>query len=405
MTARGVPTDTEATVQSVGESGQQSTGILSLTPEDLRALRRPTAQSNGSAIQVTRKHNLTVIRRLLHENGPQTRPELARLSGLSLPTVGALVTELMNAGMVEDRGVVAESRVGKPASRVAINSSGNAAVVLDLTHDDLFIGAVVDLDGVIVDRVQVDIGAARGAEALEHAADLASLLVERATAQIIGVGVASPGLVDEAGAVHVADRLQWRDVPLAETLLARTGHPTVVGNDVNLMALGLSRSSGRDGRDAIVVELDNGVGAAVLVGGVPVLGEQFAAGEIAHVIVDPGGELCACGMRGCLDMVVGAAHLGRRVAAYGEGVLEPAGHKLGQVLAPIILMLNINVVIVAGPAELVEGPFAAGVVAGVHSRLRPAIVAGLEIEVGATDPDIVLRGAAASVIQAQLGIR
>jgi len=54
--------------------------------------------------------------------------------------------------------------------------------------------------------------------------------------------------------------------------------------------------------------------------------------------------------------------------------------------------------------DVVEGAFAQGVIEGVHSRLRPAIVEGLEIEVGPKDPDLVLLGAAAAVMEAQLGI-
>ncbi|WP_426185116.1 ROK family protein [Microbacterium sp. TWP3-1-2b2] len=199
--------------------------------------------------------------------------------------------------------------------------------------------------------------------------------------------------------------LRWRDVPLADILHERTGIPTVVGNDVNLLALGLGRVRNRSGRDAIVVALDNGVGAAVLASGEPVLGEQFAAGEIAHLTVAPDGDLCPCGRRGCLDMVVGAPHLVRRLKDEGEAILEPSGRILGEVLAPIVIMLNINVVVVVGPAALVEGPFADGVIDGIHSRLRPAISEGLNIEVGANDPDLVLLGAAAVVMQSQLGMR
>lgn len=383
---------------------RRSTGILSLTPDELRALRRSPQQPGGAAVQLTRKHNLTVIRRLLYTHGPQTRPELAKLSGLSLPTVGGLVAELIEEGTVEALGVVAEARVGKPASRVGIDATGNVSIVLDLTQEDRFVGATVNLDGDVVDRVEVEIGHVHGEAAIERAVELAELIVERASAQIVGIGVASPGLIDDVGQVHVADRLQWRDVPLADVLHRRTGIPTVVGNDVNLLALGLSRFRDRSGRDAIVVALDNGVGAAVLEGGEPVLGEQFAAGEIAHLTVQSDGELCPCGRRGCLDMVVGAPHLGRRLELEGDGVLEPAGRTLGQALAPIVLMLNTNVVVVVGPERIVMGPFADGVVEGIHSRLRPAIIEGLSIEVGPNEPDLMLLGAAAIVMESQLGM-
>lgn len=386
-----------------GSRADRATDILSLTPADLRAMRRSAPVPTGSA-QESRQHNLAVILRLLYQEGPKSRPQLARLSGLSTPTVGALVAELVEAGTVRDLGVVAEARVGKPASKVDIDAERNVCIALDLTHDDVFIGAAIDLNGAVVDRVRVDIGDAQGEAAVDHAGELAEVLIGRATAQIVGIGVASPGLVDEEGQVHVADRLRWRDVHLADVLRRRTGIPTVVGNDVNLLALGLRRFRARSGRDAIVVAIDNGVGAAVLLGGQPVLGEQFAAGEIAHITVDPGGALCACGRRGCLDVVVGAPYLARRVATEGEGILEPSGRVLGEVLAPILNMLNINVVVVLGPAPLVEGPFARGVVEGVGSRLRPAIVEGLEIEVRSDDPDLVLLGAVAAVMESQLGM-
>lgn len=381
----------------------RATDILSLTPADLRAMRRSAPMPTGSAHE-SRQHNLAVILRLLYQVGPKSRPELARLSGLSTPTVSALVTELVEAGTVHDLGVVAEARVGKPAAKVDIDAERNICIVLDLTHHDAFIGAAIDLNGAVVDRVRVDIGDAQGETAVEHACELAELLIERATAQIIGIGVASPGLVDDDGQVRVADRLRWRDVRLGDALRRRTGVPTVVGNDVNLLALGLRRFRERSGRDAVVVAIDNGVGAAVLVGGRPVLGEQFAAGEIAHLTVDPDGARCACGRLGCLDVVVGAPYLARRVATEGEGILEPAGRVLGEVLAPILNILNINVVVVLGPAPLVDGPFARGVVEGASSRLRPAIVEGLEIEVRSDDPDLVLLGAVAAVMESQLGV-
>ncbi|WP_022889838.1 ROK family transcriptional regulator [Agromyces italicus] len=381
----------------------RATDILSLTPADLLEMRRSDPKPTASAHE-GRQHNLAVILRLLYQHGPKSRPELARLSGLSTPTASALVAELVDAGTVRDLGIVAEARVGKPAAKVDIAADHNLCIVLDLTHHGAFTGAAIDLNGAVVDRVQVDIGDAQGETAVEHAVELANLLIERAAAQVIGIGVASPGLVDDEGRVRVADGLRWRDVRLADVLRRRTGVPAVVGNDVNLLALGLRRFRARSGRDAVVVAIDNGVGAAVLVNGQPVLGEQFAAGEIAHLTVDPGGAPCACGRRGCLDVVVGAPHLARSLAAEGAGILEPAGRVLGEVLAPVLNILNINVVVVLGPPALVDGPFARGVVDGVASRLRPTIVEGLEIEVRSGDPDLVLLGAAAAVMETQLGV-
>ena len=87
--------DVGGNVENRGEPANRATGILSLTSSELQGLRRSPASGEG-AIQMTRQHNLSVIRRLLYANGPQSRPELARLSGLSTPTVGALVAELVD---------------------------------------------------------------------------------------------------------------------------------------------------------------------------------------------------------------------------------------------------------------------------------------------------------------------
>ncbi len=387
-----------------GDARSRLSGLLSLDSEELQALRRGPQQLGGAAHRNTRRHNLSVIRRLLFGKGPQTRPELARLSGLSLPTVGALVAELIESGLVHDAGIVAESRVGKPASRVALDTTGNVSIALNLTQPDRFIGAVVDLDGAVVERAELGIEGLYEDAALERVVELVELLLQRTTARVVGIGVASPGLVDESGQVRFGDRLRWQEMPLAEELRARTGIPAAVGNDVNLLALGLGRFRNGSGRDAIVIALDNGVGGAVLEGGDPVLGEQFAAGEIGHITVDPGGELCRCGDRGCLDMVVGAPHLQRRLDTEGESALEPAGRILGETIAPIAIMLNINVVVVVGPEQLVAEPFAAGVVDGIRSRVRPPVFDGMRIEVEPNDPDFELLGAASLIMESELGV-
>lgn len=373
-----------------------------LTPSSARTRRRPAPAP--ADIQQVRSRNLAAILRTLYTDGPLSRPQLARRVGVSVPTAGALVAELLEAGTVTDLGVIAEARVGKPAAKVAVNATGNAALVLDLTPSH-FIAAVVDLDGTIIDRAAYAERAGTGDEAIEQAISLAQTLRARATVQLIGVGAASPGFVDQAGMVHLASRLDWHEVPLAEILTARLGLPAIVANDLNVLAVGERRARRQNDRDAIVVAIDNGVGAAVLLDSRPLLGEQAAAGEIGHIVVEPDGPDCICGGRGCLDVMVSAPHLSRRVRADGRAVLEPAGRLLGDVLAPVLSMLDVTVVDVLGPADLVGGEFAEGVHAGIAARLRPAVADALEINVIADDPDFVLHGAAALVREALFGMR
>ncbi|MEX0171212.1 ROK family protein [Streptomyces sp. LMG1-1-1.1] len=138
------------------------------------------------------------------------------------------------------------------------------------------------------------------------------------TLTVRGAGVVVPGIVDEETrtAVHSVN-LGWRDLPLAAVLEEATGLPVTLGHDVRAGGAAECRlGAARGARDAWFVPVGTGVSAAVFSDGRPVRAGGFA-GELGHVVVDPGGEPCACGGRGCLETVASAAAIG---AAYGARV-------------------------------------------------------------------------------------
>jgi predicted NBD/HSP70 family sugar kinase len=319
------------------------------------------------------------------------------------------VADLLDDGMLRDLGVVAEARVGKPAAQVEIDVEGNAAVVVDLSGGQTFTGALVNLRGEIIARTSIEVGGATGDAVLELAVRTVNELVAATSVRVRGIGIASPGLVDDAGIIRVSDRLGLRDVDVADVVSAATGLGVVVGNDVNWMALGIRRFRDRTTRDLLVVTVENGVGGAVILDGDIVRGEQFAAGEIGHVIVDPNGEECGCGRRGCLEQVTGASHLMRRIAQHPaderDALVARAGMMLGGFLAPVVSMLNITDVALLGPSGLVRGLYADAVLGVIRERLLPSHAASIRVQVYEQDPDLVVLGGASAVIQAQLGVR
>jgi glucokinase len=144
------------------------------------------------------------------------------------------------------------------------------------------------------------------AEALQEAAQLAGA----ATGALAGVGVGAPGAIDEtAGTLARAGNLPgWRDAyPLAGELGEQLGTTVRLGNDVQVatdaeFTLGAAREFG----SLLGVFWGTGVGGGIILDGRPWLG-QGAAGEIGHMVVQPGGERCPCGRIGCLE-----AYAGRR---------------------------------------------------------------------------------------------
>jgi glucokinase len=136
-------------------------------------------------------------------------------------------------------------------------------------------------------------------------------------------------LVDPAqDTVDAAARLGWRGVPLRGLLAARLGAPTMVTDRGKAAALGELWVLGKEqAHDLVYLYLGGGVAGAIVLGHELHWGTRFMAGEIGHMTVDPGGPVCACGSRGCLEAFVStSAILGRardRLAADPGGALGP----------------------------------------------------------------------------------
>lgn len=129
------------------------------------------------------------------------------------------------------------------------------------------------------------------------------------------VGIGTPGVIAADGrTVAYAPNLAGfdRPVPLADLLEERLGAPVVLGNDVNMAALGevrLGAAAGRD--DVLAVWLGTGLGAGLILDGRLRVGPNGLAGELGHVTVVPNGRVCPCGGRGHLEAYIGRLSLER----------------------------------------------------------------------------------------------
>ena len=170
----------------------------------------------------------------------------------------------------------------------------------------------VDLGGTnvraaVIDRVSEQIVArgenisSRGMEGPEltamQIAAAAQTALDRAganAAQVLGVGVAVPGHVKaREGVVKWAPNFkdQWKDVPIAALIERHLGLPVQIGNDANLAALGEFRfGAGRAVRHLVMVTLGTGIGGGIIVDGRLLDGADGGAGEIGHMVINPGGR-------------------------------------------------------------------------------------------------------------------
>ncbi|GLZ61936.1 ROK family protein [Micromonospora sp. NBRC 107095] len=180
--------------------------------------------------------------------------------------------------------------------------------------------AVVRPDGVVVRAERHPTDAARGPAAVVGTIlDVAEGLADKARADgltPIAVGIAVPGVVDEARGVAVwSANVGFRDVPVRDLAVTRLGLPTALGHDVRAGGLAEARlGAGRGSGHVLFVAIGTGIAAAHVVDGMAAVGAHGAAGEIGHILVRPDGPRCGCGRPGCLEAVASAAAIGRRYA-------------------------------------------------------------------------------------------
>jgi predicted NBD/HSP70 family sugar kinase/biotin operon repressor len=401
--------------RAVRESSADSTGVLAASSSipvrssapfaDGRALRPSTKVLPEHA----RGHNRSLVLQTLYTAGQQSRADVARGTGLTRVTVSDLVTELMAEGLVIETGQREGTRPGKPATLLDIDRGAFQIVGMDLSQYSVFRGAVLDLDGKILSRAEISLAGSIGADAVEKVLMLAERLVELSTAPILGIGIGSPGVVDLSGVVLTAPNLGWTDVHLRQMLAERFGAPIVVANDANAAVLA-EHSFGDANGDMMLVKVGHGVGAGLLLGGTPLFGSHFAAGEIGHVVVGTdGGAECSCGKFGCLETWLATPRLDAKLEltttpTEARMVLREAGQRLGIALAPVVGALNLAEIVLSGPPELLDGPLIEATLETLRNRTMAEFHGDLALRLTTLGDDIVLRGAAVMVISAQLGV-
>ncbi len=365
---------------------------------------RPLRPSGKLLQEDTRRHHRALLLQRLFREGPASRADLARGTGLTRVTVSELIASMRADGLVEALGAPAESRVGKPPTLVGMAVDASHVVALDLSADDLVTAALVDLAGAVQTRVERPWDGARGQAAVDLVVALTRDLLTRATRPVLGIGVGSPGVVDAVGTVLSAPNLGWEQTPLSTTLREATDLPVFVANDANAAALGEHTFGEADGGGLMVLRVGTGVGAGPILEGTLLHGHRAAAGEIGHVVVDPDGADCACGRRGCLETFLAVPRLRRAVEAGGEAALEDAGVRLGAALAPVVGTLNLHEVVLSGPLDLLDGPLRSAVERTIRDRTMPVIGDELVVRTSTLGTDVVLAGAAVLVLAGELGV-
>ena len=169
--------------------------------------------------------------------------------------------------------------------------------------------ALVLQNGQVLATRQTATKVREGAEAvIQRIAHDIDALASASDREICGVGIGVPGLVNPVqGIVLQAVNMEWVNVPLAEKVRVRLNHPLAVRveNDVRGAAHGeFLFGAARGISDFVLLTIGSGLGSAAMVNGNVVHGARYFASEVGHLVLDPRGNICSCGLRGCAETVL-----------------------------------------------------------------------------------------------------
>lgn len=338
-----------------------------------------------------RVNTRNVLRTIELEKG-LSRAQVARSLGLSRTTISTIVSKLISLGFVTEGQSKAKGR-GRPGIHLSLTRERWHAIGAEF-HSKKWVAVVTDLEGRIVKILEHPVKTEDVDSFLSGLREtIQNILTDLPGPMLPAIGVGTPGLVDcDNGVILRADDFGWRQVEVRKYLEEALRLKTFVLNRHRAGGLAEARFGvGRKIHNLVYIGIGTGISAALISDGILIHGANYSAGEIGHMIVEPGGDRCGCGKRGCLQavasgsalvrMATGALHRGEasslrelmegqggelsgeqicREAARGDslslGCVEQAARSLGIAVANIINSFNPDMVIIGGPVGQTGDP-------------------------------------------------
>lgn len=338
--------------------------------------------------ELIRAINKQRVLRLIRATGPISRADAAEQTGLTRPTISAVVADLLDEGWVEEVGI-GESSGGRPPILLQLNPRARMVIGAELSAGHVQ-AVLVDLNGEVLHRVRHRVESRDPLLELDRLERAIRELLEHLPqkplpAAVAGIGLGITGIVDRKAALwRYSPHFDVHDLPVAAMLEDRLVLPVWIENDARAMAWGERSFGAARGVDNLAfIRSGVSIGAGLIIGGRLYGGAFEGAGEIGHTTVALDGPRCHCGAYGCLETVASAPAIARAAvrriqqgqpsqipemvsgdldqvigttvteAAYAgdrlaQETLAEAGRYLGLAIGNLINLLNPSMVVVGG---------------------------------------------------------
>ncbi len=333
--------------------------------------------------ELLKQVNAALVYRLIDNQGPISRVDIAQISALAPASVTNITRQLMEHGLIKEVALQA-STGGRPAISLTTEQAAFLFISCRLGREELQC-SLMDLSGTIHQHsvTQLQRHDAEGIIVALSQAISQCLHSTKLGQHIIAIAITMAGLVDpETGTVLYSPNHQIANLELAEELRSLTNLPVYIGNDTRALALAETYLGAAKGcQDFILVSIHHGTGAGIISNGQLLLGKNRNVGEIGHIQIDPFGDQCHCGNFGCLEtLVANKAIVSQTKALLERGhnsrldkdnlsidiickaaleddpiatqIIRQTGNHLGRVLAIMVNLFNPEKILLAG--EIVQ---------------------------------------------------
>lgn len=386
---------------------------------------------------LVRKFNTAVVLNTIRHNAPLSRAEVAKFTGLNRSTVSQIINALLERKLVQET-ILQSDRVGRPGLLLELNPSGGFAIGIEIGVDYISL-VVTDFLANVLWRKRSKSDAHDSIEQiLERAYQLTEEGLQKGYAlklTPLGIGLGVPGLVDlQHGELMFAPNLNWTNIPVSRLWSERFNLPVFVDNEAKAAALGeYYFGAARGEHNFIFLTGGVGLGAGVMIDGKLFRGSHGYASEVGHMIMEPDGELCGCGKRGCWETQVSPRAVIRRfqeslrqgvpstvllaadnnvnnigfenianAASEGDNAaivaLQEVGEKLGFGIANLVNVFNPDMVILGGELNYASELLLPVVRKVVNANSLKLESQGLKIVPSAHGQDACVMGAVALVL-------
>jgi len=261
----------------------------------------PFRQENGS--------NDEQIMNTIRRQGLISRAEIAKMTGLTPPTITNISAKLIELGLIMEDSI-GESSGGRRPLLLKINSKISQVIIIHIRSEKM-IGYLLDPEFQIHYIENKRIKGMKQEDVLELMVKMIASIQERANGKVQAIGVVVRGPVRFKEGISVfAPNIGWKNIPLKKMIEEQFHLPAFIENDAKALINGeYYYGSAKDVDSVILLKVSHGIGAGIMFNGRIYRGINGSAGEVGHTTIDVSGPVCSCGNYGCMEALASESAL------------------------------------------------------------------------------------------------